>query len=423
MQLRKMVNKFMDKFFKILYISEFFSHSAISGASIVAFNNYYMMRDFGNECYFYATNLKPYLEEQSINDFFPESHIFLKDKVSSVKFRLNSLYNSKAKKNLEKVIEEIKPDVIHIHCPVELSFSIILAIKKYKIPYIITIHDPGFVCPILGTGEQKCTLCSKSLLNCVKKKCSRNNYFCSMYVAFKFWINKLLLNTYLPKKLLFPSKALKDYVESTKYRLNVSHSVFPNTLDKEYENIQPNYSNDRYFLFVGSLYNAKGIDILLNAIKDLPKDINFHIVGKGTSESENRYKSFADENNLSNVKFLGQLDRQEILKEYQKCIALIVPSNWFEIFGMINIEAFINGKPVIASDIGGIPEIVEHDKTGLLFEPANAEQLKYCILKYWNNNSLVIEHGKNAYKKAVKLYLGKNTASILNDFYKEVIIR
>lgn len=61
-------------------------------------------------------------------------------------------------------------------------------------------------------------------------------------------------------------------------------------------------------------------------------------------------------------------------------------------------------KPVIASNIGGIPEQVEHNKTGLLFEPGNVEQLKECILKYWNNPQLVIEHGKNGYQKAITQY-------------------
>ena len=64
----------------------------------------------------------------------------------------------------------------------------------------------------------------------------------------------------------------------------------------------------------------------------------------------------------------------------------------------------INGKPVIASDVGGIPEIVEHNKNGLLFEMQNVEQLKQCILTYWNNPELVIEHGQNGYNKAVTSY-------------------
>ena len=85
------------------------------------------------------------------------------------------------------------------------------------------------------------------------------------------------------------------------------------------------------------------------------------------------------------------------------------------------MESFINGKPVIASNIGGIPEQVEHNKTGLLFEPANVEQLKRCILMYWNNPDLVIEHGKNAYEKAHALYTEERYYNDLMNVYQEVL--
>ena len=85
------------------------------------------------------------------------------------------------------------------------------------------------------------------------------------------------------------------------------------------------------------------------------------------------------------------------------------------------MESFINGKPVVASNIGGIPEQVEHYKTGLLFEPANVEQLKECILKYWNNPNLVIEHGKNAYEKAMNSYSNKRYINELVLIYQKAI--
>ena len=88
---------------------------------------------------------------------------------------------------------------------------------------------------------------------------------------------------------------------------------------------------------------------------------------------------------------------------------------------MTNIESFINGKPVIASNIGGIPEIVEHNVNGLLFEPANIEQLKECILTYWNNPELVIEHGKNGYQKAITHYTEERYYNELMKVYEEVI--
>lgn len=406
---------------KILYINEYFSYGTISGTTAVAVNNYYMMQEIGHSCYFYSTDLKPYIEEQELNQLFPKSHVIPKGILDSILYRLNSLFNFSAKRNLEKIIEKVKPDIIHIHLLSELSYSLILAIKKYNIPYVLTVHDAGFVCPILGTKELLCTLCSKNLLNCIKKKCSRNNYFCSAYNVFRFWLSKQLLKMYPPQKIITPSNALKNYIMSTKFAEDFSFEVFPNTLDRDFETIEPNYENKGYFLFVGSLYDAKGVNILLDAIKDLPRDIQFHIIGSGPSEATNRYKKFAEDYNLSNVKFLGKLNRKELIVEYQNCISLLVPSTWFEIFGMINIEAFANGKPVIATSVGGIPEIVDNNVNGIIVEPKNVEQLKNAILMYWKDNNLVREHGKNAVMKAYSTYLSKNAAPILEKIYEEVI--
>ena len=131
--------------------------------------------------------------------------------------------------------------------------------------------------------------------------------------------------------------------------------------------------------------------------------------------------TYVKDNNLENVDFVGFKSGKELIEEYNNCIALIVPSTAYEAFGLINIEAFINGKPVIASNIGGIPEVVEHNKTGLLFESGNIEQLKECILKYKNNPELVIEHVNNAYEKAIANYTEDVCYEKLMHVYNEVL--
>ena len=87
---------------------------------------------------------------------------------------------------------------------------------------------------------------------------------------------------------------------------------------------------------------------------------------------------------------------------------------------MINIEAFIHGKPVIASKIGGIPEIIENDKNGLLFTPGNVKEIQEHILKYWNNPEQVISHGKNAYNKAINEYNIEKYYHRLIKIYEEI---
>ena len=129
----------------------------------------------------------------------------------------------------------------------------------------------------------------------------------------------------------------------------------------------------------------------------------------------------AKENNLDNVEFVGFKNREEIKEYYQNCIATILSCNWFENFPTTNMESFINGKPVIASNIGGIPEQLEHNKTGLLFEPANVEHLKECILTYWNNHELVKKHGLNGYEKAKNQYTEKRYYKELMQVYETIL--
>lgn len=399
----------------LLIIHEYFTDSKKNGANIIAFNTYYAIKENGHYCYFFSNNLKPLLEEQNINNLFPKSHIHS----NTFKYRLNSLYNFRAERNLEKVIKEIKPDIVHIHSLLELSHSVINVLKKYNIPYVLTTHDAMLVCPVMGTKIQYCRQCSANIFNCIKNRCSKNNYFNSFYMALKFWINKQIIKHYEPAYIITPSYALNTYIQQTHFSKKSKYIVINNSLDKFFENTTPNYENKGYFLFVGQLLDIKGVNILLEAIKDLPRNIEFHIVGDGLQKE--KYLQFLKQNRLNNVSLLGKKNRLELIEEYRNCISLITPSNWFEIFGMVNIEAFINGKPVIASDIGGIPEIVEHDVNGLLFKPGNVEQLKTCILKYWNNRDLVIKHGKAAFQKAKMKYTTENYYNEIMKVYRKIL--
>lgn len=405
---------------KILYIHEYFTNDIKSGANIIAFMSHYKMIEKGNKVFFWALERGKLLEQQEINKYFPKSYADKKGLLNRIHYRINRIYNFEAEKKLEKVLDMVKPDIVHIHSLIELSYSILKPIKKRHIPCVMTTHDGTFVCPILGkitTGEP-CSLCSTSVLNCIKNKCSFDKYSCSIYVSLRLMVEKYLRKKYPIDYIIFPSQALLDYFKKANCISAYSKNI-PNALDPEFTYVKPNYANKGYFLFVGGLSKQKGVGILLDAIKHLPLNIEFRIVGAGTDEKD--FKDFSDANNLFNVKFLGKKNRKELIDEYQNCIALIVPSNCFEIFGMINIEAFINGKPVIASNIGGIPEIVEHNKNGLLFEPGNVEQLKECILKYWNNPDLVVEHGKNAYQKVISKYTQELYYQNLKSIYNKLL--
>jgi glycosyltransferase involved in cell wall biosynthesis len=125
-------------------------------------------------------------------------------------------------------------------------------------------------------------------------------------------------------------------------------------------------------LFVGRLESEKGILTLLSAWRDV-KNLPLRIVGTGSLHSA--VKRMIETHNLENVELVGEVDRSEVWRYYQEASVLIVPSEWYEGFPLVIVEAYSTGIPVIASRIGGLQEIVRDGETGLLFNPGDHEAL------------------------------------------------
>lgn len=403
---------------KIIIINTLFSFEG--GTEIIAFNTYNKLKKEGCEAYFWATNKEPYIEDNyKYSSFFTPYNGGIKN---YLKNPINYYYNQNAKNDLKKFINQVKPDLIHIHNRNVLSPSIFDVCAE--IPTVTTIHDASFICPngkLMFKNNQYCKnlYCQKkNLIPCIMNKCVNNSIEASIRRALLTYI--YFLKTKNINKFITPSNALKQIILKAKVGINNKNIVTVNNFLTENElKTVPNYYNKNYFLYIGRLSNEKGVHYLLQAMRDLPKTIKLKIVGSGPEE--NNLKKYSKENNLDNIEFLGFKNREEITDIYQNCISTILPCNWFEIFGMTNIESFINGKPVIASNIGGIPEIVEDNINGLLFEPGNIEELKNCILKYWNNPELSVQHGKNGYQKAITQYTEDKYYNELIKIYEEVL--
>jgi glycosyltransferase involved in cell wall biosynthesis len=121
-----------------------------------------------------------------------------------------------------------------------------------------------------------------------------------------------------------------------------------------------------YFLFVGRLEAIKGLDDVIPLFADM-KDADLLIAGDGTHEAELRRKAAG----MDNVKFLGRLTPDELEPYYRNAVALVVPSVCFETFGIILIEAFRAGIPVVARRFGPFPEIVAQSGAGYSFETSD----------------------------------------------------
>ncbi|OGI26519.1 MAG: hypothetical protein A2287_08885 [Candidatus Melainabacteria bacterium RIFOXYA12_FULL_32_12] len=409
---------------KIMLVNNFFSK--VGGAENSTNRTGQILAQKGHKVFFFATDKKPYFEENyKYAEYFPEYIDFSslsKSQYPGYIFNPTYFYNFEAENKLNLYLKKVKPDIVHCNCiNYYLSPSILRACYKNNIPIVMTLRDAFLSCPDVGLLYKSETYCQKVLcasgnpVQCIYNKCNDKSLIKSLISATEFALRKIHRLYDKVSVFICPSKALLELaVKSGIPREKLVH--INNFIDDSYFKAEPEYSNKGYFLYAGRLVKEKGVHYLLEAMRKIP-DIELHIVGSGLEE--NNLKQLAS--NLPNVKFLGFKSGQDLENEYKNCIASIIPSNYFEAFGLSIIESFAYGKPVIGSNIGAIPEIIENDKNGIIFESENPDDLTQAVKKLHSNPDLVDKMGKNGRLKAKSLYTPEAYYSKLIEVYQSQI--
>lgn len=323
-----------------------------------------LLRENGHEVYFFCTDKEPYYyDNYEYVKYFPKhTNKFLRF------YQL--FYNREAVEKFSELLDDVKPDIVHEHTiTFHLTPAILNECYKRKIPVVRTIHSFETVV------EKNRGICLKSLFS---------KGILAFYDLMKYYDGA--------KYLIFPSKALAERGLQRNIPAEKIVTVYNFVKCSNYEAFQnKNGKKGEYFLYVGRLAKEKGLYVLLNVWKQLPEEIELHIAGTG--QEELNLKKLIHKNNLKNVKMVGFKEGDGLKKEYAGCIASILPAIWFEPFGLTILESFCFKKPVIASNIGGIPEIIQHNRNGILIEPGNVRELKEAVLKLYNNPDIAEKMG------------------------------
>jgi glycosyltransferase involved in cell wall biosynthesis len=355
---------------KILLINR--NHFIGGGADRVYLNTGKLLEENGHSVAFFST-----INENNI--FSNEKEYFVKNintrnislcyKVRSVK---KYLYNDEASNNLTLLLEDFKPDVAHIHLFYGvLSASVLKTLSDLNIPIVSTIHDYRLLCPTNAMVDNNGRICEKckndNFYNCILKRCSEGNIFQSSVVATEAYLRKLFFDPLvLVNHFIFVSEFSKNkhisfderYIKKSTHLYN-----FSSTQETELKKIKGDY-----LFYFGRLSKEKGILNLINASKKT--NSNLKIAGDGPQRNQiiESIRGFA------NIEYVGFQTGLNLRNFIMKSSFVVVPSEWYENNPMTVVESFSNGKPVIGSNIGGIPELVDQ-KTGFIFEPGNLDSL------------------------------------------------
>lgn len=307
------------------------------------------------------------------------------------------VYSREAQKQIKQLIADTKPDIAHIHgIAHETSPSILPAIKEAGIPVVQTLHDYKLLCPNTSFTAQGqiCERCKgHKYYNVIRYRCKRDSLAASVLAGIEMYTHKLM-QIYEKNIDLFiaPSHFLQNKVDEYGIPNPVVHLPYFVDLD----NFQPVYKADNYFLYSGRLVGVKGVDTLMKAMKYVQSS-QLYLAGGG--ELADALQHYAQQENLTNVKFLGYLGTEMLIPMIQRAAFMVVPSEWYENYPLTILEAFACGTPVIGATTGGIPEQVVDGVTGLLFEPGNVQQLAEKIQYLIDNPALTLEMGRNARKQ------------------------
>ena len=316
-------------------------------------------------------------------------------------FFFNDYVKGKSKKNacieLNKLLSSQKFDLAHVHA-VEYYFSdcIKLLTDEYNIQTIQTLHDYRYICPT-GDCFRNCEIC-RECHNGAFWKAGVNGCY-NLIGSFKRFFNESILKKdILGIKNIFrfisPSKFLKDIFEKSCFTGKIEHIY--NFLDLEkYDRCDyPRDEENPYICFTGRLMPNKGVLTLVEAVKGTK--IKLRIAGKGPV-ADIVAKKIAEDESYKNISLEGFLTTEDLMKLVRGASLAVVPSEWWEVLGFSAIEALALERPVIASKIGGLEEVVADDR-GALFEPKNVVELREKIVNLMKSPQKLDELGKNGKK-------------------------
>lgn len=378
---------------KILLVNKFFYLKG--GSEHVFFRTAELLKNKGHEIIFFSME-NPCNFNSADKKYFVKridyEHSGIINKISS---SLKLLYSLEAKNKIRVLLKNEHLHLAHLHNIYhQISPSILHSLKEFNLPVIITLHDYKMVCAshaLLANGKI-CQACKGGrYYECLVKKCVRDSRMKSLINTIEMYLHQNILHIYdLVDIFISPSRFLKLKLEEMGFKGKIVY--LPNFVNLN--EFKPKFGwEEKSVVYLGRLSKEKGLFPLIDAARNV-KAVSFKIIGDGPIKSilEEKVKK----ENIKNVYFLGYKTGEELKDEIRRSMFIVLPSECVENNPMSIIEGFALGKPALGSRIGGIPELIRDNITGLTFQVGNEDDLSLKIEYLVSNPDEIIEMGKNA---------------------------
>jgi glycosyltransferase involved in cell wall biosynthesis len=335
------------------------------------------------------------------------------DHMNSADVALQTLWSNTTRSEALQLLRTHRPDVVHVHNTFPLvSPALYWACAAERVPVVQTLHNFRLACPqamFLREGKI-CEQClGKTPWPALTHGCYRDSRAKTAVVFGMITLHRTI-NTYADKVTRYI--ALNEFCKSKFVQAGLPRErivVKPNFVETSGAEAETERSG---FLFVGRLSSEKGIGVLRESWLGC-RGLQLRVVGSGSEAASLEVQH--------GIEMLGQRAPAEVAAEMRRATALLVPSIWYENFPMVVVEAFAAGLPVIASRLGALAEIVEDGKTGLLFDPGDAQALARVMRWAHEHPAEMAAMGRHARARFESRYTAEINYSQLSGIYRSAI--
>lgn len=387
---------------KVLLGHTFYRSSAPSGEDAVYLNERRLLEENGIRVVTF----------ERYNDDIDDSSL-----VARIKLGMGAAWSRQTYRDLSALIRAVRPDVAHFHNTFpQITPSAWAACRDNGVPVVQTLHNYRFVCPqaMLQRSGRPCEDCLESgLAHALRNRCYRSSLPATLAQVWTLALNRSRGSFTRVNRFL----ALTRFAAGR---------LAAGGLPRERITVRSNYLHDPpsagdgsggYVVYTGRLSPEKGLFTLVRAWEGLRR-LPLKIVGDGPL----RRQLEAEVTRLGlPVEFLGFLPRKEALGIIGGAMLQIVPSEWYEGFPMVILEAYARGTPVVASRIGSLEEIVAEGTTGSLFETGNAPDLAVKVSGLVSNPGRLSLMRRRVRDHFRSRYSSSSGIASLLDIYREVI--
>ena len=360
---------------KILFISSLYAPDIGGGAEIILKRTVEGLQARGHKVAVLATSAQPGLHMTAVDqikvyraglhNLYWHFTAQRPGRLARLGWHLRDRYNDAMRGPVKRVLELEQPDLVVCHNLTGWSVSAWDEIAAADMPIVQVLHDMYLLCPSStmfkkGQGcRQQCGLCSRFR----KGHADRSARVDSVVGVSRYMLDTLQAHDYF--------KGSRGYVvhNASPYAAPVSTATGAARGDLTRSQAPLRFG------YLGTLSDPKGVGWLIDQFQHLPCDATLQIAGRGQVEDEQRFKAMATSPNIS---FVGYQKPQDF---YSQIDVAVVPSMWNEPFGMVAVEACAHSRPVIASRMGGLTEIIQDQFNGLLCSPDDPDSLGMAMLR------------------------------------------